>query len=123
MKRFLAFILAILMLLSATACGTTNESTTDNDLMQTEAATEADTGFFPEISKQDYNKTVFRMIGFEEPGSWYYAKEYSNEDGSIHILNNTIYEMNTLIEEYLNIEIDYEQVTTVVTGGEIFDAV
>ena len=123
MKRLLACTLSILMLLSATACGTTNESTTGDDIPQTEAATEATTGYFPEIAKQDYNNAVFRMIGFDEPGSWYFAKEYSSEEGSLHILNNTIYEMNTLIEEYLNVQIEYEQITTVVTGGEIFDAV
>ena len=123
MKRLLAFTLAILMLLPATACGTTTDSPANSESPQTEAATETETGFFPDISKQDYNKTVFRMIGFEEPGSWYYAKEYSNEEGSLHVLNNTIYEMNTLIEDHLNVVIDYEQVTSIVTGGEIFDAV
>lgn len=123
MKRLLAFTLAILMLLPATACGTTTDSPSNSESPQTEATTETETGFFPDISKQDYNKTVFRMIGFEEPGSWYYAKEYSNEEGSLHVLNNTIYEMNTLIEDHLNVVIDYEQVTSIVTGGEIFDAV
>ncbi len=123
MKRLLAFTLAILMLLPATACGTTTDSPANSESPQTEATTETETGFFPDISKQDYNKTVFRMIGFEEPGSWYYAKEYSNEEGSLHVLNNTIYEMNTLIEDHLNVVIDYEQVTSIVTGGEIFDAV
>ena len=39
------------------------------------------------------------------------------------VLNNTIYEMNTLVEEYLKVEIAYEQVDHVVTGGEVFDKV
>ena len=70
MKRLLACTLSILMLLSSTACGTTNESTTGDDIPQSEAATEATTSYFPEIAKQDYNNAVFRMIGFDEPGSW-----------------------------------------------------
>ena len=123
MKRFLAGALALLMFISATACGTTSETPDNSNAEQTEAATEVDTGFFPEVEKQDYQKQAFRMVGFEEAGTWYYAEEYSNEEGSVHVLNNTIYEMNTMIEEYLNVEIEYEHISTVVTGGEVFDTV
>ncbi len=126
MKRMLAFFLAFLMLLMSVSCGT-NKETTETQAQITEDGTyapeETETDFFPNVERNDYKKEVFRMIGFDEPGLWYYADEYSNEQGSVHILNNTIYEMNTLIEDYLNIQIEYERIDHVSTGGEIFDTV
>ena len=123
MKRALCAFLALLMILSATACGTATEDPAATQGEQTTAAAEVDTDFFPAVEKQDYQGETFRMIGFDSAGSWYYAEEYSNEEGSLHVLNNTIYEMNTLVEEYLKVEIAYEQVDHVVTGGEVFDKV
>ena len=124
MKRLTAFLLAALMLLSVTACGVSNEPPAENtNAATTEAATEGETDFFPAVEKADYDKASFRMIGFEEVGSWYYAEEYSNGEGNTHILNNTIYEMNTLVEEYLNVTLEYERIDSVYTGGEVFDKV
>ena len=123
MKQWLAAVLSILMLLSCAACGTTDETQDGSGTASTDPSSEADTEFFPAIGKQDYGKQTFRMIGMEAPGSWYYAESMSGNEGSVHVLNNTVYEMNTLVEEHLNIEIEYEHVSTVVTGGEIFDKV
>ncbi len=126
MKRMLAFFLAILMLLTFVSCGTNNETTNtqaETTADSTSVPEETETDFFPDVERSDYKKEVFRMIGFDAPGSWYYAEEYSTQQGSVHILNNTIYEMNTLVEEYLNVEIEYEQITHVSTGGEVFDTV
>lgn len=127
MKKWLTASLAALMLLSSvcgiTACGTTTEGPA-TEAAQTASATEAATeAFFPDVEKTDYQGEVFRIISLAWPGSWYYAEEMSNEEGGIHILNNTIYEMNTLVEDHLGIEMEYEFIGTMVTGGEIFDNV
>lgn len=124
MKRWLAIALALLMILPLAACGTNVETPDDNTAADgSGAVTEGETDFFPEIDKQDYKGETFRMIGFNEPGTWYFAESMSDEQGSIHVLNNTIYEMNTMVEDYLGITVEYEQITSVTTGGEVFDAV
>ena len=123
LKRLIAATLAGLMLLPLAACGTNTEDPADTPDQSTEAATEAETDFFPRVEKTDYQGEVFRMVGFNTPGTWYYAESTSNEQGSVHVLNNTIYEMNTLVEDYLGISIEYEHVDTIVTGGEVFDTV
>ena len=122
-KRLLALFLAIVMLLPLAACGTATDDPSATGDQSTDAATEGATDYFPDVQKTDYEGETFRMIGFNGPGTWYYAESLSNEQGSIHVLNNTIYEMNTMVEDYLGIEIEYEQITSVVTGGEVFDTV
>ena len=117
--RLLALLLAVTMLLPLAACGTNTEDPQSPEGATTESATEGETDFFPDIAKTDYKGATFHMIGFNQPGTWYYAEDMSNEQGSVHVLNNTIYEMNTLVEDHLGIEITYEKVTNVVTGGEV----
>ena len=122
-KRFLALALALMMLLPLAACGNETDDPSASSEQSADTATETEPEFFPSVEKKDYKEEPFRMIGFDEAGSWYYAESMSDEKGSVHVLNNTIYEMNTMVEEYLNISIEYEQITTVRTGGEIFDTV
>ncbi len=123
LKSWLAAILTLLMLLPLAACGQNTEDPENPDAQSTEAATEGETDFFPDIAKADYRGESFRMVGFNVPGTWYYSEAMSNEQGSVHILNNTIYEMNTLVEDYLGITIEYEQISAITTGGEVFDTV
>lgn len=122
-KRLSAFLLALVMLLPITACGTPPDDPSATPSGDSGTVTEGETDFFPDFEKGDYEKASFHMIGFDEPGSWYYAEALSSEEGSIHILSNTIYEMNTLVEDYLNVDITYEQITSVTTGGEVLDKV
>ena len=93
MKRMLAFFLAFLMLLMSVSCGT-NKETTETQAQITEDGTyapeETETDFFHDVERNDYKEEVFRMIGFDAPGSWYYAEEYSTQPGSVHILNNMV---------------------------------
>ena len=122
-KRILAAILASLMLLSsATACATDGANEDGTRATQTVSESETLGEQFPAIEKTDYEGADFRMIGWTEPGSWYYAEEYQNKTGNTSILNNTIYEMNTMVEDYLNVELSYETVK-VVTGHEVFEKV
>lgn len=114
LKRVLTALLAGLLLLSASACA---KSEDDPKETKGDSSTEASTEFFPSVEKQDYKKT-FQMIGFGQPGDWYYAEERTNS-----VLNDAIYEMNVNIEDYLGVDMAYEQITSVTTGGEVFDKV
>ena len=129
-KRILAAILSALMLLLSTACGTdTAPSDTSVETVPTEAETEDEN--FPDFDKQDYNGETFRIInrGVAD-GKWYYAEEYKTTGQDINVLNNTIYEMNTLVEEYLNIKMEYEErgglydhvYSTVMAGDDTYQA-
>ena len=116
-NRILAAILSALMLLPATACGTdVGPSDTSEDTARTEAETVDEN--FPDFQKQDYNGDTFCIInrGVDE-GKWYFAEEYKTTGQDINVLNNTLYEMNTLVEEYLNINMEY------VSHGSMYDAV
>ena len=123
-KRILAALLASLTLFSAVACAKSDEgadTTPDNNSTGTSAETEDQ--LFPDIEKEDYGKETFQMIGWTEAGDWYFAEEYSNsEKGSNTILNNTIYEMNTLVEEHLNVQLAYQTVK-VTDGHDIYNTV
>ena len=122
-KRILAAALAALMLLPLASCATGDDpADTSANTTSAETGAEGETDFFPAIPKKDYDGAEFRMIGWTEPGDWYYADGYENTENKTSILNNTIYEMNTLVEEHLNIEMSYQTVK-VVTGHEIFDTV
>lgn len=120
-KRLLAAALAALMLLPLASCGKSDDpADSGNNSSDTGAETEITN--FPDIEKQNYNGETFQMIGWNEPGSWYFSEEYESSEKGGSILNNTIYEMNTMVEEYLNVELAYQTVE-VVNGHEIFNTV
>ncbi len=120
LKKPLALILAALMLLPATACATMDDPEDSGEI--TTAADETRDELFPNIEKQDYDGETFQMIGWTEPGDWYFADSYQNGEKNITILNNTIYEMNTMVEDHLGVELAYETVS-VSTGHEVYDKV
>ena len=123
LKRLLAAALAALMLLPLAACGKTDDSA-DTSANTNSSGTNEDgeTEFFPPIDKKDYQGADFRMIGWTEAGEWYYAKEYESSDEKTSILNNTLYEMNTLVEDHLKVEITYETVP-INDGHQTFNTV
>ena len=133
MKRIFCIILALLMILSVTACGKTTDPSSETNAEGTQADTESVTDFFPDIEKVDYRGETFRMIGWTSPETWYYSESYSSDaqDGGT-ILGNTLYERNTLIEEYLGVEMEYEHCeghhifnkvqTTVMSGDDVYQA-
>ena len=111
MKRLLAAILAALMLLPLAACGQTDDpADTSADTNQTGTVDDGETEFFPAVEKKDYNGATFQMIGWTEAGDWYYAESYKSTEDDISVLNNTLYEMNTLVEDHLNVEIEYKTI-------------
>ena len=122
LKRLLAAALAALMLLPLAACGKSDHPVeTADGGTQTKAETES--GYFPDIQKKDYEGATFRMIGWTHPGDWYFASDYKNSTDGNTILNNTLYEMNTLVEEHLNVNLEYKHPGNMNTGHEINDIV
>ena len=120
-KRILAVLLAALMLLSLAACGETAETpdvTTDG---ATGTDTEAATEFFPNVEKQDYNGETFQMIGIRDAGTWVYGEDPTA--ANVNVLNDTLYEMNTVVEDHLGINIEYEYVQHVTGQSVIFNQV
>ncbi len=115
------------MLLSCVACGTTGD-TIDTTLTQTTAATEpeSETEAMPAVEQTDYNGETFHMIGFQSAvGGWYYAKEYltGGDDEKMNILNNTVYEMNIMVEDYLGVELTYENIEVVTDVNVMYNTV
>lgn len=112
MKRILACILALLMVLPFAACGQTTETPSDVTTSQQSATeTTVETEPFPDIEKQDYDGETFQIIGMAEAGTWVYGDEenYNNQNNK-QVLNDVLYEMNTLVEEHLGINIAYEYI-------------
>ena len=126
-KRILAAVLAALTVLPFAACADGDDTPDDQTKhSQTTASAEGESSFFPDIEKQDYNGATFCMSGAKEDGSWYLAEEYKTGSDGNHVLNNTLFEMNTLVEEYLNIEFIMPSTagvsleTTIMSGDDIF---
>ena len=120
-KRIFAILLAALMLLPLAACGESTETpdvTTDG---ATGTDTEAATEFFPNVEKQDYEGETFQMIGIRDAGVWVYGEDPTA--ANVNVLNDTLYEMNTTVEEYLSINIAYEYVHHTTGASVIFEAV
>lgn len=121
MKKIICVLLSLLMILPLAAC-----SNSDNDVNSAvtsaagdATANESSSGEpLPAVGKKDYQKSVFRMVGFNKPGSWYYAKELEQ-----NTLNDAVYEMNQVVENQLNVQLEYDYISDVSTGGEIFGKV
>ncbi len=123
MKRILAAALAALMLLPLASCATADDPAETSAVnKQTDAVSDGKSEFFPPIEKNDYDGASFQMIGWCNPGDWYYADEYESTEKKTSVLNNTLYEMNTLVEEHLNVEISYKTVP-INDGHQTFNTV
>jgi hypothetical protein len=132
-KRILAAILSALLLLpSLAACSAGNDPADTGKTAQTAAEDETQDPNFPDFDKKDYKGETFRILNRGiEPGTWYYSEEYMTEGKNIHVLNNTIYEMNTMVEDFLNINIEYkaggstysEIYPSVMAGDDLYQAV
>lgn len=122
--RILTLVLACLMLMSMVACAQTPENTPD--ITTAEQTTVSDTQGedvvpFPNVEKQDYKGESFRMIGIREAGVWIYGEDHTASN--VHVLNETLYEMNTTVEDHLGIEFEYEFVQHVTGKSVIYDKV
>lgn len=127
-SRILPLILAALILISCTACAQTPESTDDITTSASPSSTvaEEETGLpFPDLEKHDYEGEELLIISINNAGTWMYGDPdtYGKGSGNEQIINDVLYEMNTLVEDYLGIEIKYEYVQHVTGGKVIFDKV
>ena len=123
-KKKVAFLLAGFMLLSLAACGNSPETEGPSSSEQNSASvaeTDAEEVVFPDIEKQNYNGESFRMIGIREAGIWAYGEGYNS--GKNQVLNDTLYEMNTMVEDYLGISIEYDYVQHITGESVVFDRV
>ena len=97
-KKLLALLLAGLMLFSATACGQSDESEETKAPPDTEAVTEADTGYKPDIEKTDY-ACDFIITGNGNIRSWAIADEDSTGDP----FQDAIYERAIRVKDHLGV--------------------
>lgn len=88
------------MLLSATACAKGDDPGETKDTSATEAGTEADTGYKPDIEKTDYD-CEFTIIGANPLLSYLGADETAAGDP----FKETIYERGIRIREHLGVEL------------------
>ena len=125
--RMLSLLLACLTLLSLVACSVTPETTLDTTASDetTAAETEGEEIPFPDVAKQDYKGEALRIISINTAGTWVYGdpETYGKGSGSDQVINDVLYEMNTLVEDHLGISIEYEYVQHVTGGKVIFDKV
>ncbi len=100
-KKLLALLLAGLMTLSATACAGGDQPVDDTrDASATEAVTEDETGYKPDIEVTDYD-SEFVVTGVHNVMNWILAEEDSKGDP----LQDSIYERNIKIKDYLGVTI------------------
>ena len=114
------------MLLSLASCGEAGETETQGKTeLPTAASTETDTEAiaFPDIEKQDYNGETFRIIGLRTAGTWVFGDEEYYKSGNFGVLNDALYETNTLVEEHLGIVMEYEYVEHVPGTSALFQRV
>ncbi len=126
--RILSLALACLLLFGMFSCAQTPENTSDTTAAEqtTAADTEGEDAVpFPDVEKQDYRGEAFRIVSINHAGTWVYGDPdaYNQGSGSEQVINDVLYEMNTLVEDHLGIEIEYEYVEHVVGGKVIYDKV
>lgn len=99
-KKLLALLLAGLMVIPTVACasGKENEETQGADV--TQSVTEEDTGYKPNIQKNNYN-TKFNVIGTHTIMKWVTASEDSKGDA----FEDTLHERAIRLKEQLGVEL------------------
>ena len=97
-QKLVALLLAGLMVLPMAACATGDDSVETQDSNATQAETEADTGYKPDIEKKNYD-CEFVITGAGSVRSWLLAEEDSAGDP----LEDSIYERAIKIQDYLGV--------------------
>ena len=122
-KKMLALLLAGLMLLPTMACAKGGDGTETKDPNATDAVTEEDTGYKPDIEKKNYN-TEFNVIGTHTIMRWITPAEDSKGDA----FEDTLHERALRLKEQLGVELvkiqssDYEYTTEVIKNVQAGDA-
>jgi hypothetical protein len=135
MKKITVFILALLFIFaniagcaaeSSDVSGTTAAEESETDISKTAV----DTGDKPDIEKSDYAGEEFMILYID----WsLYSKYYFSEEANGDAVNDAIYERTSVIQDYLNIDInsttfgntdtpEYEVMKkTVLAGEDVYD--
>lgn len=100
LKKILAFLLAGMMLLSGTACASGNDEEETSASSVTDAVTEADTGYKPDIEKKDYD-CDFVITGSGDVRNWALADEDTKGDP----LQDSFYERSVRIKDHLGVNL------------------
>ena len=103
LKRFLSFLLLASMLASIAACGGTTPADTGNstDSGDTTPADTTEAVISHNIEKCDYNGEAFHILARSSSyNTGYFAEGITGE-----VLNDAVYRRETLVEEYLGIDI------------------
>lgn len=135
MKRILCLLLAALFLVSSVSCGETQNSDTADtssaqavdDVVETE--TETETSALEALQSKNYSGYAFRMLGDINSNWWVISLDADEITGEV--INDTVYERKTFIEELYNVKISLEETTgapqyvkkSVSSGSDEYDQV
>ena len=120
-QKLLALLLAGLMTLSVVSCAKTDDPD-ETDPNATQAVTEEDTGYKPDIEQKNYN-TEFNVIGVHSIMRWITAAEDSEGEA----FEDTLHERAIRLKEQLGVELvkisstDGEYATEVLTNVQAGD--
>ncbi len=129
-KKLLSLLLAGLMLCSVTACGTGGDDPPETkDPSATEALTEEDTGYKPDIGIKDYD-CEFVITGVDPMVNWTVTDESTAGDPFM----DAIYERGIRVREHLGVELvliparggngySEDVVRTVQSGDDVYQLV
>lgn len=114
MKHTIALILAALLLTSLPSCGNqTPSETTQNPSAtiteSTETETESETSPLETLQKKDHGGYAFRMLGDTNSNWWIISLDADEETGEI--INDTVFQRKTYVEELYNVRISLEETT------------
>ena len=112
-KRILALILASLMLLSAASCsesGTNDETNAPADGADSASAAEEtvpeETGPVAELPDKTYNGEEVKFLTVLHTGyDWYTSHEIYAEEMNGQLINDAVFQRNTVVEDLLDIKI------------------
>lgn len=102
-KRALAALLASLFVLSAASCATGDGSDETRDTQATQAVTEADTGYKPNIDTKQYGET-FYATGIIETAVPAVVDETTGDP-----LSDAVFERGVRIRDHLDVELVWEE--------------
>lgn len=100
LKRILAALLAVLMILPAASCATEGDTAETGKPSDATAVTEEDTGYKPDIEKKNYEKD-FTIVAVDNLRSWLVTNESAVGDPFM----NTIYERGVYIKDHLGVNL------------------
>ena len=113
MKKILSLLLAFLMLFSVVACAKTKTPDETSDSLVTD---ETDDSAFNTVRKEDYQGAVIDLLYRSASAEW----DFNAAEKNGEVLNDAVFEKNTIVSEEFNVALNVIGVDTV---GGLVDAV